>query len=191
MGGEYYIQRSTPGGFLITEGTLVSPTVPGFPHVPGIYNEEQVEAWRRVVDAKGRIIFCQFWHVGRAPRPMYQPGGAAPISSAAKPISARWRILLPDGSCGTYPNPPALATYEILHIVQFEQVLMELRSTHGYLIDQFLKDGINDRTDEYGGSLADRCRFLIQIVEAVATAIGVERVAVRISPAIDPLDAMA
>ncbi|KAG4959217.1 hypothetical protein AAZX31_13G092500 [Glycine max] len=201
---EYYAQRSTPGGFLISEGTLISPTAPGFPHVPGIYSDEQVEAWRNIVDAvhaKGSIIFCQLWHVGRASHPVYQPGGAPPISSTSKPISARWRILLPDGSYGVYPEPRALSTSEIPEIVQhYRQAAInairagfdgiEIHGAHGYLIDQFLKDGINDRTDEYGGSLANRCRFLMQVVQAVVSAIGAERVAVRISPAIDHLDAI-
>ncbi|KAJ4708778.1 12-oxophytodienoate reductase [Melia azedarach] len=199
----YYEQRSTPGGFLITEGTLVSPTAPGFPHVPGIYNEEQVEAWKMVVDAahaKGAIIFCQLWHVGRASHQVYQPGGAAPISSTNKPISSRWRILMPDGSYAPYPKPRALEKYEIQEVVEdyrraalnairagFDGI--EIHGAHGYLIDQFLKDGINDRTDEYGGPIENRCRFLMQVVQAVTAAIGAERVGVRISPAIDHLDA--
>jgi len=200
---EYYQQRSTHAGFLITEGTLVSNTAAGFPHVPGIYNEEQVEAWKKVVDAvhaKGAIIFCQLWHVGRASHQVYQPGGAPPISSTSKPISNRWRVLLPDGSYGIYPKPRALETYEILDVVEhycraasnairagFDGI--EIHGAHGYLIDQFLKDGINDRTDEYGGSIDNRCKFLLQVVKAVVAAIGAERVGVRISPAIDHLDA--
>ncbi|WRX34867.1 NADH:flavin oxidoreductase/NADH oxidase [Theobroma cacao] len=200
---EYYTQRSTSGGFLITEGTLVSNTGAGFPHVPGIYNEEQVEAWKNIVDAvhaKGSFIFCQLWHVGRASHSVYQPDGAAPISSTGKPISKRWRILMPDGSYGIYPKPRALEIPEIQEAVEhycraalnairagFDGI--EIHGAHGYLIDQFLKDGINDRTDEYGGSLANRCKFLMQIVQAVAAAIGADRVAVRISPAIDHLDA--
>lgn len=200
---EYYAQRSTNGGFLVSEGTLVSNTAAGFPHVPGIYNEEQVEAWKQVVDAvhdKGGIIFCQLWHVGRASHQVYQPGGASPISSTNNPISNRWRILKPDGSYGTYPKPRALETYEILDVVEHYRKAalnairagfdgIEIHGAHGYLIDQFLKDGINDRTDEYGGSIANRCRFLIQVVQAVVAAIGAERVGVRISPAIDHLDA--
>ncbi|PNX78389.1 12-oxophytodienoate reductase-like protein [Trifolium pratense] len=201
---QYYAQRSSPGGFLITEGTTISPTANGFPHVPGIYTEEQVEAWRNVVDAvhaKGSIIFCQLWHVGRASHSVYQPGGAPPISSTTKPLSKRWKILLPDGSYGTYPEPRALTTSEIPEIVQhyrqsainairagFDGV--EIHGAHGYLIDQFLKDGINDRTDEYGGSIENRCRFLVQVVRAVVSGIGAERVGVRISPAIDHNDAM-
>ncbi|KAE9601592.1 putative 12-oxophytodienoate reductase [Lupinus albus] len=201
--GEYYSQRSTPGGFLITEGTAISPTAPGFPHVPGIYSEEQVEAWRNVVDvvhANGSLLFCQLWHVGRASHTVYQPDGAAPISSTAKRLSSGSRVLLPDGSYVIYPEPRALNTSEIPEIVEhYRQSAInairagfdgiEIHGAHGYLIDQFLKDGINDRTDEYGGSLANRCRFLMQVVEAVVSGIGAERVGVRISPAIDHLDA--
>uniref|UniRef100_A0A803M8H0 NADH:flavin oxidoreductase/NADH oxidase N-terminal domain-containing protein n=1 Tax=Chenopodium quinoa TaxID=63459 RepID=A0A803M8H0_CHEQI len=174
-----------------------------FPHCPGIYTNEQVEAWKKVVNAvhaKGAVIFCQLWHVGRASHTVYQPGGEAPISSTNKPISNRWRILMPDGSTEKYPAPRALASHEIPEIVeQYRQAAMnaiqagfdgvEIHGAHGYLIDQFLKDGINDRTDEYGGSLTNRCRFLVQVVHAVATAVGADRVAIRISPAIDHLDA--
>ncbi|ONH97610.1 hypothetical protein PRUPE_7G200800 [Prunus persica] len=201
---EYYTQRSTNGGFLITEGTLVSDTGAGFPHVPGIYNDEQVEAWKKVVDAvhaKGAIIFCQLWHVGRASHEVYQPGGGSPISSTDVPISRRWRILLPDASHATYPKPRRLETPEILQVVEhYRQAALnairagfdgiEIHGAHGYLIDQFLKDGINDRTDEYGGSLANRCKFLLQVVQAVVGAVGADRVGVRISPAIDHLDAV-
>ncbi|CAO2202133.1 unnamed protein product [Urochloa humidicola] len=200
---EYYAQRSTEGGLLISEGTIISPAGPGFPRVPGIYNEEQIDAWKKVVDAvhaKGAIFFCQLWHVGRASHQVYQPGGAAPISSTDKPISSRWRILMPDGSYGTYPTPRRLATSEIPEIVeQYRQSAInaikagfdgiEIHGAHGYLIDQFLKDGINDRTDEYGGSLSNRCRFLLEVTRAVVSAIGADRVAVRVSPAIDHLDA--
>ncbi|CAJ1940495.1 unnamed protein product [Sphenostylis stenocarpa] len=201
---EYYAQRSTPGGFLISEGTLISPTAPGYAHLPGIYTDEQVEAWRNVVDAvhaKGSIIFCQLWHVGRASHPVYQPGGVAPISSTSNPISEKWKIFMPDGSPSVFPEPRALTTAEISEVVQdyrqsainairagFDGV--EIHGAHGYLIDQFLKDAINDRTDEYGGSLENRCRFLMQVVEAVASAIGVERVGLRISPATDNMDAV-
>ncbi|GJN03699.1 hypothetical protein PR202_ga21174 [Eleusine coracana subsp. coracana] len=200
---EYYAQRSTEGGLLISEGTVVSPAGPGFPRVPGIYNQEQIDAWKKVVDAvhaKGAIFFCQLWHVGRASHQVYQPGGAAPISSTDKPISSRWRILMPDGSYGKYPTPRRLATSEIPEIVeQYRQCAInaikagfdgiEIHGAHGYLIDQFLKDGINDRTDEYGGSLSNRCRFLLEVTRAVISAIGADRVAVRVSPAIDHLDA--
>ncbi|XP_075509075.1 12-oxophytodienoate reductase 3-like [Primulina tabacum] len=201
---EYYTQRATKGGFLITEGTMISPTAAGFPHVPGIFNKEQVEAWREVVEAvhaKGAIIFCQLWHVGRASHRVLQPGGVAPISSTDKPISNKWRVLLPDGSHEIYPKPRKLETREIPELVEhYRQAALnaieagfdgiEIHGAHGYLIDQFLKNGINERTDEYGGSLENRCRFLTQVVQATVSAIGAERVGVRISPAIDHLDAM-
>ncbi|KAM5573512.1 12-oxophytodienoate reductase 3 [Rosa sericea] len=200
---EYYSQRSTPGGLLITEATTLSDTSAGFPRVPGIYTDEQVKKWKKVVDAvhaKGAIIFCQLWHAGRASHQVYQPSGGSPISSTNNPISNRWKILLPDGSQETYAQPRRLETHEIPQIVeQYRHAALnairagfdgiEIHAAHGYLIDQFLKDGINDRTDEYGGSLANRCEFLIQIVQAVVEAIGANRVAVRISPAIDFNDA--
>ncbi|KAL2501436.1 12-oxophytodienoate reductase 3 [Forsythia ovata] len=201
---EYYTQRSTNGGFLITEGTMISPTAAGFPHVPGIFNEEQVEAWKKVVNAvhaKGAIIFCQLWHVGRASHQVLQPGGVAPISSTDKPISKRWRVLMPNGSYGIYPKPRQLETYEIPQVVEhYRQAALnaieagfdgiEIHGAHGYLIDQFLKDGINERKDEYGGSLGNRCKFMMNVVQAVVSAIGADRVGVRMSPAIDHLDAM-
>ncbi|XP_052308214.1 12-oxophytodienoate reductase 3 isoform X1 [Populus trichocarpa] len=200
---EYYTQRSTPGGFLITEGTLISPTAPGFPHVPGIYSDAQVEAWKKVVNAvhaKGSIIFCQLWHVGRASHQVYQPGGAAAISSTNKAISNRWRILMPDGTYSTCSAPRALETSEILEVVEhYSQAALnairagfdgvEIHGGYGYLIDQFLKDGINNRIDEYGGSMENRCRFLMQVIQAVVSAVGAERVAFRTSPAIDHNDA--
>ncbi|CAH2052267.1 unnamed protein product [Thlaspi arvense] len=174
-----------------------------FPHVPGIYSEEQVEAWKQVteaVHAKGGFIFCQLWHVGRASHSLYQPNGGSPISSTDKPISERWRVLLPDGSHGKYPKPRPLNISEIPQLVEdfcksalnairagFDGI--EIHGAHGYLIDQFLKNGINDRTDQYGGSIANRCRFLLQIVKGVVSAIGAGKVGVRISPAIDHLDA--
>ncbi|ERN11240.1 hypothetical protein AMTR_s00024p00230190 [Amborella trichopoda] len=200
---EYYSQRTTPGGFLITEGTITSPRAAGFPHVPGIYAEEQITSWRKVVDAvhaKGGIIFCQLWHVGRASNEVYQPHGASPISSTNKAISNRWRILLPDGTYGDYSKPVPLKQYEISQMVeQYRQAAInsiragfdgvEIHGAHGYLIDQFLKDGINDRTDAYGGPPENRIRFAIEITESVASAIGPHRVGIRISPAIDHLDA--
>ncbi|RWV85248.1 hypothetical protein BHE74_00025406 [Ensete ventricosum] len=193
---EYYTQRATDGGFLISEGTVISPTAAGFPRCPGIYTREQIDAWKKVVDAvhaKGSIIFCQLWHVGRA-------SNQTPISSTDKPVSGRWKILMPDGKYGSFARPQRLATSEIPVIVQhYRQAALnaieagfdgvEIHGAHGYLIDQFLKDGINDRTDAYGGSVQNRCRFLVEVTRAVTSAVGPERVAVRLSPAIDHLDA--
>ncbi|XP_010533025.1 PREDICTED: 12-oxophytodienoate reductase 3-like [Tarenaya hassleriana] len=201
---EYYTQRSTPGGFLISEGTMIAPGSNGYPHIPGIYNDEQVEAWKKVVDGvhrQGSVFFCQLWHAGRASHTVYQPGGGAPISSTTMPISSTWGPLLPDGSYGKYPKPRALEASEIPRVVECYRIAainsiragfdgVEIHGGHGYLIDQFMKDGINDRTDEYGGSIANRCKFLMQVVQAVVSSIGADRVAVRISPAIDHLDAI-
>ncbi|XP_056696723.1 12-oxophytodienoate reductase 3 [Spinacia oleracea] len=199
----YYSQRATRGGLLISEGTFISPTAHGYPHCPGIYLEEQVEAWKRVTDAvhgKGAYIFCQLWHVGRASHHAYQPGGAAPISSTNKHIPSRWKVILPDGSLSKYSTPRALASSEIPQIIDhFRQGAInsaragfdgvEIHGAYGYLIDQFLKDGINDRTDEYGGSLENRCRFLMWILHAVIEVIGIERVGVKISPTLYHQDA--
>uniref|UniRef100_A0A7C9E728 12-oxophytodienoate reductase n=1 Tax=Opuntia streptacantha TaxID=393608 RepID=A0A7C9E728_OPUST len=124
---------------------------------------------------------------------LYQPGGGAPISSTNKPISSRWKVLLPDGSKDDYSTPRALATSEMLDLVeQYRQAALnavqagfdgvEVHAASGYLIDQFLNDGINDRTDDYGGAPENRCKFLVQILEAVTQAIGIERVGVKISP---------
>ncbi|PKA47040.1 12-oxophytodienoate reductase 7 [Apostasia shenzhenica] len=201
---EYYVQRSTEGGFLITEGTLISPKAGGFPHCPGIYNQDQVDAWKKVVDAvhaKGSIIFCQLWHVGRASHQVYQSGDdPAPISSTDKPISGRWRILMPNGKYAAYPSPRRLPASEIPGIVeQYRRAAInaieagfdgvEIHGAHGYLIDQFLKDGINDRSDWYGGPLQNRLRFLDDVVRCVSSAVGPGRLGVRVSPAIDHLEA--
>lgn len=200
---EYYSQRTSHGGLLISEGTFISPTAVGYPHCPGIYREDQVEAWKQVVDgvhSKGSFFFCQLWHAGRASHHVYQPGGAAPVSSTNKPISNKWKILMPDGSFAEYSQPRALATSEIPEVVdQYRQAAtnaiqsgfdgVEIHGGYGYLIDQFLKDGINDRGDEYGGSLENRSKFLVEVVEAVARDIGAKRVGVRISPTLYHQDA--
>ncbi|XP_057537561.1 12-oxophytodienoate reductase 3-like [Amaranthus tricolor] len=201
---KYYTQRATNGGFLISEGTLISNTSAGFAHCPGIYTEEQVEEWKKVVDSvhsKGAVFFCQLWHVGRVSHQVYQHEGGAPISSTNKGLSDRWKVLMPDGSHEKPTPPQALTTPQILEVVQHYRKAalnamragfdgIEIHGAHGYLIDQFLKDTINDRTDEYGGSLENRTRFLMQVVQAVIEVVGPDKVAVRISPAIDHFDAL-
>ncbi|KAL3747128.1 hypothetical protein ACJRO7_015980 [Eucalyptus globulus] len=207
---ENYAQRTTKGGFLITEGTLISDTAAGnkmllnHPGSAGIYTEEQVEAWKKVVDAvhsKGGIIFCQLWHVGRASNRVYQPDGRALISSTNQSISDKWKIIMPDGTLDVPHKPRALQTHEVWQVIeQYHQAAanairagfdgVEVHGAHGYLIDQFLKDSINDRVDECGGSIENRCRFLMEIIKVVAGEVGTDRAGVRISPAIDHLDAM-
>ncbi|XP_017238467.1 12-oxophytodienoate reductase 2 isoform X3 [Daucus carota subsp. sativus] len=134
----YYSQRTTDGGLLISEATVISDTAIGYRDVPGIWTKEQVEAWKPIVEAvhdKGGIFFCQIWHTGR------------------------------------------------LSNTGFDGV--ELHAAHGYLVDQFLKDQVNDRTDNYGGSLENRCRFALELVEAVSEEIGADRVGIRLSPFAD------
>ncbi|MCO5547807.1 hypothetical protein L7F22_001259 [Adiantum nelumboides] len=200
---EFYSQRATQGGLLITEAVAVAQAGIGFPHSPGLWSEEQVEAWRKVVNAvhkKGGIIFCQLWHVGRASHTFYQPEGCVPVSSTARRLPKECSIHLPEGVMAEYSQPQALATEEIPLIVeQFRQAArnarragfdgVEIHGGHGYLVDQFFKNGINDRKDRYGGSIENRCRFGLEVVEAVASEMGEERTAIRISPVIDHLGA--
>ncbi|OMO74054.1 hypothetical protein COLO4_26738 [Corchorus olitorius] len=188
----YYSQRTSKGGFLISEATGVSDTAQGYKDTPGIWTKEQVEAWKPIVDAvhaKGGIIFCQIWHVGRLSNTDFQPNGQAPISSTDKaltPISMGVEVA-------QFSPPRRLTTDEIPQIVNDFRVAarnameagfdgVEIHGAHAYLIDQFLKDQVNDRTDQYGGSLENRCRFALEIVEAVVNEIGADRVGIRLSP---------
>ncbi|KAL3504852.1 hypothetical protein ACH5RR_034693 [Cinchona calisaya] len=190
----YYSQRTTKGGLLIAEATGVSDTAQGYPETPGIWTKEQVEAWKPIVDAvhaKGGIFFCQIWHVGRVSNYGFQPNGRAPISSTDKSLVPQIRASGVD--VAEFSPPRRLKTEEIPQIVNDFKLAainaieagfdgVEVHGAHGYLIDQFLKDQVNDRTDEYGGSLPNRCRFGLEIVEAISSAIGAERVGIRLSP---------
>ncbi|MCO5591131.1 hypothetical protein L7F22_045112 [Adiantum nelumboides] len=191
----YYSQRASPGGLLIAEATGVSDTSQGYPHSPGVWTQEQVEGWRPIVQAvhdKGAIFFLQIFHIGRASMTAYQPGGQPPISSTDKKLVGQG--LLPSGKeHGDYAEPRALKTEEIPLIINDFQLAtrnaiaagfdgVEIHGAHGYLLDQFMKDSINDRTDDYGGSLENRCRFPLEVVKAVSEEIGSERVGIRLSP---------
>ncbi|CAM8939980.1 unnamed protein product [Rhodiola kirilowii] len=190
----YYSQRTSPGGFLISESTGVSDTAHGSPHTPGIWTMEHIEAWKPIVRAvhdKGGVFFCQLWHTGRVSDYCFQPNGQAPISCTDKKITAEINI---DGStAGVFPSPRRLSVSEIADVVNDFRIAaknameagfdgVEIHGANGYLIDQFLKDQVNDRTDEYGGSLENRCRFALQVVQAVANEIGSDKVGVRLSP---------
>ncbi|XP_024045616.1 putative 12-oxophytodienoate reductase 11 [Citrus clementina] len=189
----YYSQRTTKGGFLIAEATGVSNTAQGNPNTPSIWTKEQVEAWKPIVDAvhaKGGIFFCQIRHVGRVSNQDYQPNGQAPISCTDKPLTPQIRANGVD--VAQFTPPRRLRTDEIPQIVNDFRLAarnaieagfdgVELHGAHGYLIDQFLKDQVNDRTDQYGGSLENRCRFALEIVEAVSNEIGADRVGIRLS----------
>ncbi|KAF5840121.1 hypothetical protein DUNSADRAFT_17722 [Dunaliella salina] len=203
---EYYGQRACPGSLLICEATVVDRDGQGYPHVPGVFTREQVEAWKPIVKTvrdKGAVFFCQLWHSGRASHPVYQPDGKLPVSSSEEKIaSEQWKnCYLGDGKMGEYPVPTALNKQGIKDKVQAFRVAarnaieagfngVELHAANGYLIDQFTKDGVNKRTDEYGGSLENRCKFALEVVAAVVEEIGPERVGIRLSPFATFLDAI-
>jgi N-ethylmaleimide reductase len=188
----YYAQRAS-AGLLITEATQVSEQGVGYLGTPGIHTDAQTEGWRRVTDAvhaRGGRIFLQLWHVGRISHPDLQPGGSLPVAPSA---------IQPEGMAYTasgkkpFVTPRALDADEIPGIVaQFaigaRRALdagfdgVEVHAANGYLIDQFLRDGSNQRTDTYGGSVENRARFLLEVVEAVVAVWGADRVGVRFSP---------
>ncbi|KAM5575005.1 12-oxophytodienoate reductase 2 [Rosa sericea] len=196
----YYSQRASKGGLLITEATGVSDTAQGYPDTPGIWTKEQVEAWKPIVNAvhaKGGIVFCQIWHVGRVSNTGFQPNGQVPISSTDKPLTPQIRSNGID--VAQFTPPRRLRTDEIPQIVNDFRLAarnameagfdgVEIHGAHGYLIDQFLKDQVNDRTDQYGGSLEKRCRFALDIVEAVVNEIGADKVGIRLSPFADYME---
>jgi N-ethylmaleimide reductase len=192
LAAKYYRQRAS-AGLIVTEATQVSPQGVGYPGTPGIHDDLQVAGWRRVTDAvhaAGGRIFLQLWHVGRISHPSLQPGGALPVAPSA--IAARGEAFTASGP-QPFVIPRALETAEIPGIVaQFEHGArhalaagfdgVEIHGANGYLIDQFLRDGTNCRTDHYGGSLENRARFLLEVTEAVAGVWDAERVGVRLSP---------
>ena len=188
----YYAQRAS-AGLIISEATQVAPEGQGYISTPGIYSAEQVAGWKCVtsaVDACGGRMVLQLWHVGRISHPSFQPGGGLPVAPSA---------IRPDAQAFTQngferiPTPRALETREIQGVVQqyakaaqnameagFDGV--EVHAANGYLIDQFLRDRTNKRTDQYGGSIENRARFLMEVTDAVISAVGRGRVGMRISP---------
>jgi len=189
---EYYRQRAS-AGLIVAEGTNISPEARGYAMTPGLYSREQIAAWRAVtaaVHANGGRIFPQLWHVGRVSHPSLQPGGVLPVApSAIRPQATSFtgRGFEP---CVT---PRALETGEIAGIVeQYRQAAanalaagfdgVEIHAANGYLIDQFLRDSTNERSDAYGGTRENRVRFLLEVVSAVVRACGADRVGVRLSP---------
>jgi N-ethylmaleimide reductase len=189
---QYYAQRAS-AGLIITEATQVSVQATGAWATPGIYTPEQIAGWKRVnaaVHAAGGKIFCQIWHSGRVSHQFFQKDGELPVSSSA--VKGAIKTFIDTGFAET-PQPRALTLEEIPGVVeQFRQGALnaieagfdgvEIHGANGYLIDQFLRDGVNQRTDRYGGSVENRCRFLLEVTDAVIGAIGADRTAVRISP---------
>ena len=200
---EYYAQRADPAtgaGLLITEATQVCPEGQGYLDTPGIHSAEQVAGWRRITDAvhaRGGRIVVQLWHVGRISHVSLQPGGQAPVSSTARPAGTKTYIA---GGFATCSPPRALATEEIPGVVeQYRRAALnaleagfdgvEVHGANGYLIDQFLRDSINDRSDAYGGAIENRIRFLREVMQAVTGAIGGGRTGLRLSPVTPSNDA--
>lgn len=187
----YYAQRAS-AGLIVTECTMVSPMSNGYMNCPGIYSPEQMQSWQQVTDAvhqAGGKIFLQLWHSGRISHSSLL-GGKQPVAPSAK--SPVGELHTPAGKV-VMETPRALETNEISEIVEQFRVCaenakvakfdgVELHGAFGYLIDQFLQDGSNQRTDEYGGSIENRARFLLEVVEAVSSVWGAEQVGIKLSP---------
>jgi N-ethylmaleimide reductase len=191
LAATYYAQRAS-AGLIVTEATQVSPQGVGYIRTPGIHSPEQVAGWRKVTEAvhrAGGTIFAQLWHVGRVSHPDFH-GGQLPVAPSA---------IAPDGEVFTtrgksrIETPRALETHEIAGVVaQFKHAAenakaagfdgVELHGANGYLLDQFLRDGANRRTDAYGGSIQNRARFPLEVAEAVTDVWGASRVGYKISP---------
>jgi N-ethylmaleimide reductase len=188
----YYAQRAS-AGLIVSEATQVAPEGQGYISTPGIHSADQIEGWKCVTGAVhvagGRIVL-QLWHVGRISHQSFQPGGKLPVAPSA---------IRPNGQAFTangfepIPTPRALDIAEIPGVVaQYAQGArnamaagfdgVEVHGANGYLIDQFLRDGTNKRTDAYGGSIENRTRFLLEVVDGVTAAIGADRTGLRISP---------
>ncbi len=188
---EYYAQRAS-AGLILSEATSVTPMGVGYPDTPGIWSGEQVAGWKKVtqaVHAAGGRIFCQLWHVGRVSHPEYL-NGELPVAPSAIAPRGHVSLLRP---MREYVTPRALETTEIVGIVEayrqgaenakkagFDGV--ELHGANGYLLDQFLQDSTNQRTDAYGGSIENRARLLLEATDAAISVWGAGRVGVHLAP---------
>jgi 2,4-dienoyl-CoA reductase-like NADH-dependent reductase (Old Yellow Enzyme family) len=194
----YYSQRAG-AGLIITEGTAISDTAKGVLYIPGLYTSAQVEGWKKVTKAvheKGSKIFTQLWHVGRVSHTSNQPGGIAPVGpSDLQAVNTLAWGYREDGTEGfVQASPPrALSTSEVREVVNdfanatvnameagFDGV--EIHGANGYLVEQFLNPFVNNRTDEYGGSIENRSRFLLDIIDASIEAASRRKVGVRLTP---------
>jgi N-ethylmaleimide reductase len=190
---EYYAQRAS-AGLIVAEATQVSAQAQGYSGTPGCYTEDQFRGWKQVTDAvhaRGGTIVVQLWHTGRISHTSFQKDGRAPVGPSA--IRANAKTFVAGQGFVDVSTPRALETDEIPGIVEdfrhasaraieagFDGV--ELHGAHGYLLDAFLRDGANHRTDAYGGSIENRARLLLEVARACATAIGADRLGIRISP---------
>ena len=188
---DYYAQRAG-AGLIISEATIISPQANGYPNVSGLYNQAQVDGWQKVTDAvhaKGGVIFAQLWHVGRLSLPEYHAGALPVAPSAVKPEG------LHPGLNGEKPYvaPRALTAAEITDIIAdykkaainakaagFDGV--EIHAGYSFLLEQFLRDGTNKRDDQYGGSVENRARIVLEVIDAVAEIFNENQIGLRISP---------
>ncbi|KGO93594.1 alkene reductase [Flavobacterium subsaxonicum] len=194
----YYAQRSE-AGLIITEGTAISSTSKGFLNIPGLYTAGQVEGWKLVADAvhkQGSAIFTQLWHVGRISHTSIQPDGQPPVGvSDIQAVTSSAYGITKEGKEGFVPcsKPKALTTEDAKQVIQdFAHAAknaiaagldgVELHGANGYLIEQFLNPFVNTRNDQYGGTLENRCRFLLEATDACIDAIGADRTAIRLTP---------
>jgi len=194
LNATYYAQRAS-AGLIISEASQISQQGQGYPGTPGIHSQEQVAGWKQVTEAvhdKGGKIFLQLWHVGRISHSSHQPDQKLPVAPSA--IAAK--------NSGTYTaewKPTEILTPRALEISEIKKIVkdfklgainakeagfdgVELHMANGYLLDQFLQSGSNQRTDQYGGSIADRVRFPLEVLDAVISVWGKDRVGVRLSP---------
>jgi N-ethylmaleimide reductase len=193
LNAEYYAQRAS-AGLIISEATQISQKGQGYPATPGIHSQEQVAGWKLVTDAvhaKGGKIFLQLWHVGRISHSSHQPEGKLPVAPSAiqpsgKTFTADWKQV-------DFETPHALEINEIKSILEDYRIAcenaksagfdgVEVHGANGYLLDQFLQDGANKRNDDYGGSMQNRARLLLEVMDTAIEVWGKGRVGVRLSP---------
>jgi len=190
---EYYAQRAGLG-LLITEGTSPSPNGLGYARIPGIYSAEQVAGWKKVTDAvhaKGAKIFVQLMHTGRIAHPLNLPAGAKVVAPSA--VTAAGQMYTDAEGMKDHPVPHAFTAAELAatrdeYVTAAKNAVaagfdgIELHAANGYLLEQFIRPNSNTRTDKYGGSIENRARFVIEVAEATAAAIGKDKVGIRLSP---------
>lgn len=192
----YYAERTIPGSLLISEGTVVHPRGKGFPRTPGIWTQEQALAWKPITDAVHKAqgtFFVQLWHVGRVSVPS-QTGGLPPFSSTAAHLPGEHVLFGDDNGTEPYVDSHPMTMEDIKDVVgQFSHAAklavevagfdgVEIHGANGYLLDSFVHDNINTRTDEYGGPIEARLKFPLEVVDAVIAAVGSEKTAIRLAP---------
>ncbi|POM75409.1 12-oxophytodienoate reductase [Phytophthora palmivora] len=196
IGVEYYSQRATDGGLIITEATDITKQGNGYYGAPGLYTQEQVEAWKpvtRAIHDKGGKVFVQLWHTGRVSHPLNQPNGGLPVSASATSMEAVTSHAITSEGRKDHVTPRALEAEEIPGIVEDYKAAtknafaagfdgVELHAANGYLLEQFLCDSTNKRTDKYGGSVENRARFLFEALAGILSVTDSSKVAIRLSP---------